>query len=132
MKVKDFAHRLAIIGILQDSSSFPTFESGQIDVVRQEINEQFHELSIRWSLVVYNFPHTCSLSFSKPVYKEYSALETLYSVVINLSFLPVIPKSKFLNGITSLVGPGRFKIPDVFTIGRIPQTSDQLVARAST
>jgi hypothetical protein len=53
MKVKDFAHRLAIIGILQDSSSFPAFESGQIDVVQQEINEEFNELSIiSWNLVV--------------------------------------------------------------------------------
>jgi hypothetical protein len=52
VKVKDFAHRLAIIGILQDSSSFPAFESGQIDVVREEINEEFNELSISWNHVV--------------------------------------------------------------------------------
>jgi hypothetical protein len=52
MKVKDFAHRLAIIGILQDSSSFPAFKSGQRNMVRQEINEQFNELSISLNLVV--------------------------------------------------------------------------------
>jgi hypothetical protein len=52
MKVKNFAHSLAIIGILQDSSSFPAFESGQIDVVHQKINEQFNELSISRNLVV--------------------------------------------------------------------------------
>jgi hypothetical protein len=52
MKVKDFAHRLAIIGILQDSSSFPAFDSGQIDVVSQEINEEFNELSISRNRVV--------------------------------------------------------------------------------
>jgi hypothetical protein len=36
----------------------------------------------------------------------------------------------FFNGSTALVGPGRyFRFPDLFTGGRTPWASDQLVAR---
>jgi hypothetical protein len=36
----------------------------------------------------------------------------------------------FLNCSIALVGPGLFQFPDLFTIGRAPWTSDQLVAKS--
>jgi hypothetical protein len=40
------------MGIQQDSSSFPGFETGQINVVHQEIDGEFNKLFIGWNLVV--------------------------------------------------------------------------------